>query len=154
MGHPEEDPMYDLPPVTYHQHIVGVNEAPEGQLFATELGGIGGRSKVRRSTMGARCEQTAELVNDSVDPWVVWCGLNDEADTLARLIPESVNVQGNDTPESKAERLTSFARGDYRVLITKPSIAGMGLNFQHAAHMAFTGLTDSYEAYYLSLIHI
>lgn len=148
MGHPEEDPMYELPPLTYHQHIVGVNEAPEGQLFATDLGGIGGRSKVRRSTMTARCEQTAELVNDSVDPWVVWCGLNDEADTLTRLIPGAVNVQGNDTPENKAHRLTEFTHGEYRVLITKPSIAGMGLNFQHAAHMAFTGLTDSYEAYY------
>ena len=148
MGHPEEDAAYDLPPITYTQHSVGVNDAPEGMLFATDLGGIGGRSKVRRSTLTARCERTAELVNAEREPWVVWCGLNDEAAMLCDLIPGAVNVQGNDTPEAKAERLMAFAHGEYRVLITKPSIAGMGLNFQHAAHMAFTGLSDSYEAYY------
>lgn len=148
MGHPEEDGLYDLPPLTFRQHVVGVNESPEGQLFAVDLGGVGGRSRVRRSTLDARCERTAELVNANDDPWVVWCGLNDEADMLARLIPGAVNVQGNDTPETKAEQLMSFAHGEFRVLITKPSIAGMGLNFQHAAHMAFTGLSDSYEAYY------
>lgn len=148
MGHLEEDGLYDLPPLTFRQHVVGVNESPEGQLFAVDLGGVGGRSRVRRSTLDARCERTAELVNANDDPWVVWCGLNDEADMLARLIPGAVNVQGNDTPETKAEQLMSFAHGEFRVLITKPSIAGMGLNFQHAAHMAFTGLSDSYEAYY------
>lgn len=148
MGHPEEDGLYDLPPLTFRQHVVGVNESPEGQLFAVDLGGVGGRSRVRRSTLDARCERTAELVNANEDPWVVWCGLNDEADMLARLIPGAVNVQGNDTPETKAEQLMSFAHGEFRVLITKPSIAGMGLNFQHASHMAFTGLSDSYEAYY------
>lgn len=148
MGHPEEDGLYDLPPLTFRQHVVGVNESPEGQLFAVDLGGVGGRSRVRRSTLDARCERTAELVNANDDPWVVWCGLNDEADMLARLIPGAVNVQGNDTPETKAEQLMSFAHDEFRVLITKPSIAGMGLNFQHAAHMAFTGLSDSYEAYY------
>lgn len=148
MGHPEEDDLYDLPPLRFHQHVVGVNTAPGGQLFATDLGGIGGRSRVRRSTMKDRCERTAQLVEETRQPWIVWCGLNDEAAELCRLIPDAVNVQGNDTPETKAERLIGFAHGEFRVLVTKPSIAGMGLNFQNAAHMAFTGLSDSYEAYY------
>jgi len=148
MGHPEEDGLYDLPPLNFHQHSVGVNDAPEGLLFAVDLGGVGGRSKVRRSTLTARCERTAELVNADREPWIVWCGLNDEADALVDLIPGAVNVQGNDTPEAKAEQLMAFAHGGYRVLVTKPSIAGMGLNFQHCANMAFTGLSDSYEAYY------
>ncbi len=148
MGHPEEDGLYDLPPLTFAQHVVGVNEAPEGLLFAVDLGGVGGRSRVRRSTLTSRCEMTADLVNADQEPWVVWCGLNDEADMLCDLIPDAVNVQGNDTPEIKAEQLLGFAHGDFRVLVTKPSIAGMGLNFQHCSHMAFTGLSDSYEAYY------
>jgi hypothetical protein len=139
MGHPEEDGLYDLPPLNFHQHSVGVNDAPEGLLFAVDLGGVGGRSKVRRSTLTARCERTAELVNADREPWVVWCGLNDEADALVDLIPGAVNVQGNDTPESKAEQLMAFTHGEFRVLVTKPSIAGMGLNFQHCANMAFTG---------------
>lgn len=148
MGHPEEDGLYDLPPVTYRQHVVGHNEAPDGQLFAVDLGGVGGRAKVRKATLADRCHLTAELVNADAEPWIVWCGLNDEAAALASLIPGSVNVQGSDSPESKTAALMAFADGTTRVLITKPSIAGFGMNFQHCARMAFTGLSDSYESYY------
>lgn len=148
VGHPEEDGLYDLPPVSYRQHVVGHNEAPDGQLFAVDLGGVGGRAKVRKSTLSARCELTAGLVNADDEPWIVWCGLNDEADTLAKLIPGSVNVQGSDSPEVKTDALMAFVDGSTRVLISKPSIAGMGLNFQHCNRMAFTGLSDSYESYY------
>lgn len=148
MGHPEEDGLYDLPPVTYRQHVVGHNEAPDGQLFAVDLGGVGGRAKVRKATLTDRCHLTAELVNADAEPWIVWCGLNDEAATLASLITGSVNVQGSDSAEAKTAALMAFADGTTRVLITKPSIAGFGMNFQHCARMAFTGLSDSYESYY------
>lgn len=148
VGHPEEDGLYDLPPVTYRQHVVGHNEAPDGQLFAVDLGGVGGRAKVRKSTLADRCSLTAELVNADDEPWIVWCGLNDESDLLAKSIPGAVNVQGSDSPEVKTAALMGFIDGTHRVLVTKPSIAGMGLNFQHCNRMAFTGLSDSYESYY------
>lgn len=74
--------------------------------------------------------------------------LNDEADALAAAIPGAVNVHGSMTPDEKADRLLGFAHGDFRVLITKIGIAGMGLNYQHCARMAFVGLNDSYEGYY------
>lgn len=148
VGHAEEDSLYELPPITYRQHVVPTIGAPEGRLFATDLGGVGGRSAVRKQTLEARCDLTAAMVNADTEPWLVWCGLNDEAATLARLIPGSVNVQGSDSPESKIENLLGFVDGKFRVLISKPSIAGMGLNFQHCARMAFTGLSDSYESYF------
>lgn len=148
VGHPEEDGLYDLPPIAYRQHVVPTVGSPEGQLFAVDLGGIGGRSAVRKQTLESRCDLTADLVNADAEPWIIWCGLNDEAATLAKLIPGSVNVQGSDSPESKTENLMAFADGTIRVLITKPSIAGFGMNFQHCARMAFTGLSDSYESYY------
>lgn len=85
------------------------------------------------------------------EPWLLWCGMNDEADTLAKLIPGSVNVHGAWSPEDKAEALLGFADGNFRVLITKPSLAAFGLNWQHCARMAFVGLSDSYEAYYQSI---
>jgi Helicase conserved C-terminal domain len=81
----------------------------------------------------------------------VWCGLNDEATTLAKLIPGAVNVHGSWSPEDKAAALLGFADGDIRVLITKPSIAAFGLNWQHCARMVFVGLSDSYAAYYQSI---
>jgi hypothetical protein len=81
----------------------------------------------------------------------LWCGLNDEADLLAKLIPGSVNVKGSMTPEQKATDLLAFADGRIRILITKPSMAAFGLNWQHCARMAFVGLSDSYEAYYQAI---
>lgn len=122
---------------------------PEGELFAYALGGVGGRAKVRRETLSARVERTRELIESEPDEqWLVWCGLNDEALALAREIPGAVNVHGAMSPEDKAAALLAFAHGEIRVLVTKPSIAGMGLNFQSCARMAFVGLSDSYEAYY------
>jgi len=85
------------------------------------------------------------------EPWLLWCGLNDEAETLARLIPNSVNVHGGLSPEDKADAMLGFADGRIRVLITKPSIAAFGLNWQHCARMAFVGLSDSYESYYQAI---
>lgn len=148
MGHAEEDGLYDLPPIKYRQHVVPTTEVPEGLLFAVDLGGVGGRAKVRKSTLEARVALTAQLVNGDAEPWIVWCGLNDEADALTAAIPGSVNVQGSMDPDLKADALTSFVDGETRVLITKPSIAGFGMNFQHCNQMAFTGLSDSYESYY------
>jgi hypothetical protein len=122
---------------------------PDGELFATELGGVGGRAQVRRATMQARCEKAAELVAAEPDePWLIWCGLNDESDLLTKLIPGAVNVHGSMSPEEKARLLLGFADGDFKYLITKLSMASFGLNYQHCARLLFVGMNDSYEGYY------
>jgi superfamily II DNA/RNA helicase len=81
----------------------------------------------------------------------MWCGLNSEADALAAAIPGSVNIHGSLDPDEKARLLLGFADGDFDVLITKPSIASQGLNYQHCNRMAFVGLGDSYEQYYQAI---
>lgn len=147
-----DDTGYNLPPLTIRPHRVAVDVEVPGQLFATDLGGVSGRAKIRRATLTDRCALTAGLVATEPDePWLLWCGLNEEADTLARLIPGAVNVHGSLTPAEKADLLLAFARGEIRVLITKPSIAAFGLNWQHCARMAFVGLSDSYEGYYQAI---
>lgn len=147
-----EDGGYQLPGLDIVPHLLPVDLVPDGQLFATDLGGVGGRAKVRRDTLTARCEKAAELVaGDPEEPWLIWCGLNDEADLLAKLIPDAVNVHGAWSPDEKADALLGFADGKIRRLITKPSIAAFGLNWQHCARMAFVGLSDSYETYYQSI---
>jgi hypothetical protein len=151
IGYPDDG--YVLPPLQVTPHLIDVDlPAPEGQLFATDLGGVGGRAQVRRSTLDARCARAAELVHaEPGEPWLLWCGLNDEADQLARAIPGAVNVHGSMKPEQKAELLLAFAAGDIQYLITKPGIAAFGLNWQHCARMAFVGMNDSYEAYYQAI---
>lgn len=143
------DDGYALPGLDVLPHFVAADVEAEGQLFATELGGVSGRAKVRRQTLAARVTEAAALVAAEPDePWLLWCGLNSEADALESAIPGAVNVHGAMDPDEKARLLLGFADGDYRVLITKPSIASQGLNYQHCARMAFVGLSDSYEAYY------
>ena len=151
LGHPDDG--YDLPGLTITPHLIHAPDlAPEDQLFATDLGGVGGRAQVRRATLTDRCALAAQLVQAEPDkPWLLWCGMNAEAEELARLIPGSVNVTGSDSPEDKASRLLAFADGQIKVLITKPQLAAYGLNFQHCARMAFVGLSDSYEQYYQAI---
>ena len=107
--------------------------------------------KEMRLTSLARAERVASLVNASKQTWVVWCNTNDEADHLAKLIPDAVEVRGSDTAAGKEHKLDAFTDGEARVIITKPSIAGMGLNWQHCANVAFVGLSYSFEDFYQAL---
>jgi hypothetical protein len=147
LGYSDEG--FDLPELRILAEPVDVAMVPDGQLFATDLGGIGGRAQVRRQTLDARVEKTAALAAGK-DQWIVWCGLNDEAQALAE-IDGAVNVEGGWSPDAKAEALEAFQDGEVRVLVTKPSIAGFGMNFQNCSRMAFVGLSDSYESYYQAI---
>jgi hypothetical protein len=147
-----DDTGYILPGLDIIPHLLPVDVVPEGQLFATSLGGVGGRAAVRKATLEARCGKTADLIAaEPGEPWIAWCGLNAEADMITRLIPGAVNVHGSMSPEEKAEALLGFADGKIRVIVTKPSIASFGMNWQHCARMVFCGLSDSYEQYYQAM---
>lgn len=151
LGYPDEG--YDLPGLEIVSEVVDAAIKPaDGELFALTVGGVSGRSRVRKETLAVRVDRAVELVASEPDEqWLLWAGLNDEADALADRIPESVNVHGSMTPEEKAVHLLDFAHGRRKVLVTKPKIAGMGLNFQSSARMAFVGINDSYEQYYQCL---
>ena len=147
-----DDTGYILPGLTITPQLIRVDVEAEGQLFATDLGGVSGRSAVRKQTLEARCEKAAELIRAEPDePWLIWTGMNAEADMIARLIPGAVNVHGSLTPDEKADALLGFADGRIQHLITKPQIASQGLNYQHCARMVFVGLSDSYEQYYQAI---
>jgi hypothetical protein len=145
------DEGYDLPGLEIVPEIVSVDREPEpDELFAASepLGGVGGRAKLRRETLQARVERAAKIISAEPDePWLVWCGLNDEAEQVARLTG-GLNVHGALSPEDKAAGLRGFADGSVRILITKPRIASQGLNYQHCARMVFVGLNDSWEQLY------
>lgn len=145
LGYPGDQ--YTLPPLETVQHTVET-QATDGALFALEAQSLQERIAARRQSVEERADRTAALVNASTDPWVVWCHLNNEADALLKRIPDAVEVRGSDDHDTKRETLTKFADGEIRVLVTKPSIAGFGMNWQHCAHMAFVGVSDSWEQYY------
>jgi superfamily II DNA or RNA helicase len=137
---------YDLPPLNIEQVTVGVDHSrATGTLFVMEAMTLQDRLLERRETIKERCEAAAEIIRRKPDEsWLVWTNLNDEAALIADLVG-GVNVQGSDKPEVKERNLMAFTDGDIRVLVSKPSIAGFGMNWQHCANMVFVGLNDSYE---------
>ena len=139
---------YELPPLEYFEHVVETEPLGD-DLFSRPAMTLTERRKAQRNSIEERCKALADVVNaDSSEPWLIWCHLNDEAELLASMIEGSVNVQGSDKPEVKAQNLLDFAHGGIRVLISKPKIAGFGMNWQHCARMAFVGLDDSFEKFY------
>lgn len=145
-----DDSLYQLPPLNIQPITVRVDIQQEGQLFPTDLGGVGGRAQVRRSTLDARVEAASELCSRN-GQWIAWCGLNDEADQVARNVDGAVNIHGTMSPDEKAEAFEAFQDGQIRVMVTKPSIAGFGMNFQQCHQMVFVGLSDSWESYYQAI---
>lgn len=138
---------YDLPPLTYHQHTVGVEYAPSletGLLFPMEARTMQERISARKDSVEQRVALAASLTpNDR--PFVWWCNLNSEADALTKALPCAVNLSGSDKDDDKRRKLVDFSNGKIRILITKPSIAGFGMNWQHCADTGFVGLNDSFE---------
>jgi DNA modification methylase len=146
-----DDNGFDLPTLTIKPHWLDFDYRPDDKLVFTGLDGLSGHRDVLRKTLDLRCEETARTVNGDTDQWIVWCHLNDESATMAGLIPDCIEVVGADSPEKKAEAIEAFQDGKYRVLVTKPSIAGFGMNFQNCHKQAFVGLSYSWEEWYQAI---
>lgn len=145
-----DDSLYNLPPLNVHQHTVRIENAAErvGQLFVMEAQSLIERRDARKESVADRVSACAALVNADDERWLVWCDLNAESEMLTRAIRGAVEVKGADDPDHKERALTDFAAGKIRVLVSKPSIAGWGMNFQVCSRIAFVGVTDSWESYY------
>jgi len=138
-----------LPALNVHRHKAsGDVRAPAGALFISDLSATNIHD-VKRQTAEARAEAVATLVAaEPSECWVLWCDTDYEADALRAAVAGAIEVRGSHAVERKEEALAAFAAGEARYIITKPSVAGMGLNWQHAARVAFVGRSFSYEAWY------
>lgn len=146
------DQGYELPPLEMHDHIVDRLLQPlEGELFILEGRSLQERRRARRESLQERVEIAANLANASTESWLLWCDLNDESAALTKAIDGAVEVKGSDSSEHKEQALIDFAEGRIRVLVSKPSICGFGLNFQSCHNVVFVGLSDSYEAFYQAI---
>ncbi len=145
-----DDGAFKLPPLRYHEHIVD-GHLSDGFLFPIEASTLQERGQARKKSINARCGLVAELANATDRPFLVWCGLNAESELCKRMIPDAVEVKGSDSNAHKIDAMLGFADGKYRAMITKPSIAGFGMNWQHCSKEAFVGLSDSWEQYYQAM---
>jgi hypothetical protein len=132
--------------IVRHRAQYGDVRPMDGALFAFDTSATAIHD-VKRQTIANRADRAAELATGK-DACVVWCDTDYEADALIERIPDAVEVRGSHSAESKEETLAAFAAGEARVIITKPSVAGMGLNWQHCARMIFVGRSFSYESWY------
>lgn len=133
---------YDLPPLHIKEIIVDGDKPIVESLTLTE------RRNARKESLELRCQVASELVNNSDEQWIVWCDLNSESEKLHELIYDSVEVKGSDKPKYKSDAILRFTDGEIKALVTKASIAGYGINWQNCHNMIFTGLSDSFEAFY------
>lgn len=145
-----EDGAFRLPPLVVREHTVKATRPREGQLFDIPACGLAEQREDLRRTLDERCDMASELVNSHGRQAVAWCHLNGEGDRLERAINGAAQVSGGDPEEKKEEVFSGFVRGDIRVLVTKPSIGGFGLNLQHCSHQTYFP-SHSYEQYYQSV---
>ena len=146
IGYDDKD--FILPKLIENETVIDVSRPLPGKLFVEPARNLKEQRDERRMTITERCESVAEKVNCHKVS-VVWCHLNDEGNLLEKIIPGAVQVSGSDKEEKKEETFINFINGNIRVLVTKPKIAGFGLNLQHCSHMT-TFPSHSWEQYYQS----
>ncbi len=133
---------YILPELIIHEYIVDGEEPIREPLTLMQ------RRQARKDSLDLRVRKTAEIAQSVGGQCLIWCDLNAESDLLTKSIPGAVEVKGSDSPEHKKTAMLGFSKGEVKDLVTKPSIAGFGMNWQTCSDMIFVGLSDSYEQYY------
>lgn len=150
LGYEEEG--YDLPELRIHEEAVESTgtELIDGQMmmFAPVGKTLLERRSARRNSLMDRVARAAEIANGTGEQVLVWCDLNSESKALTQAIDGAVEVEGSMSLEEKEKGITGFLKGENRVLVSKPSIAGFGINAQNAHIEIFVGLSDSFEQYY------
>ena len=151
LGYSDEG--YILPALTTRTEVVRTPLQSGGldELFALPSTSATDMHATKRLTLRERCGLAAELVNGHNEAALVWCESNDESEMLRKMIPDAVEVRGSDTMDAKEDRMNAFSDGRARVLVTKPSICGFGMNWQHAHRMVFASISYSYEAFYQAI---
>jgi hypothetical protein len=152
LGYSDEG--YDLPKLHIIEHVVPVDQsiATEGMLFRCPDLSSTGLHKEMRLTAENRAAKVAQLVRAEPGvPWLVWCNTDYEAEALKIMLPEIVEVRGPEKAEKKKAKLIGFARGEFLKMLSKPEIAGWGMNYQHCWNMAFMGLSYSFESMFQAI---
>ncbi len=146
----DDDGDFDLPTLTVTQHIIESQEW-EDTLFPMPAQSLSERREARKSSLDNRILKTKEIADSISGQCLIWCDFNNEADSLAKMFPDAVEIRGADKDDKKVNAALDFAHGDIDMLISKPSMFGMGVNWQSCNNIIFCGLSDSYEQYYQAI---
>ena len=139
---------FKLPKLNYIEHILPNTSKPTFGFFHIAAKTLNERRQVRKDTLVERCNKAAKIINSTDDQWLIWCGLNSESILLTELIDDAKEVAGSTKMDLRASRMLGFAANKVKRLVTKPSIAGFGMNWQNCNKIMFVGLNDSWEQFY------
>jgi hypothetical protein len=145
-----DDGEFILPPLNIIEHRVKY-DGPTYSLFVEPARTLTERRQARKESLADRISAASEIIKSSDQIWLVWCNLNAESEGMAASVPGAVEVTGSDSPEHKETSMLTFSGGQIRCLVSKPKIAGFGMNWQNCNNMVFVGLSDSYEQFYQSV---
>jgi len=156
LGYSEEScAAFKLPDLKLHTHFIETNEAGEdGELFKDNTINATALYRHLRETLPERALFARDIIMKDDDQYIVWVNTNQEADEIMRLIPDAVEVRGSDSVQHKQQSSLDFIDGKIRVLVSKASIFGFGMNMQNCRNAVFLGLNFSYESYYQALKRI
>jgi DNA modification methylase len=138
---------YNLPEIEFIEHFIEV-ENNTNTIFGDVAISATDLHKDLNRSFDERIKKTIELVNENDKQFIIWGLKNNETDSIVKLIDNAVNVQGSDSPEYKAKYLNGFARKEFKVLVTKTSIASFGMNYQQCDQMIFMSYDFKFEAFY------
>lgn len=160
-----DDAGYDLPALNIHWHVVDepteeiiVDDDGSVKMFADPVVSLSEQAKEKRVTASARLMKAQEIISvgDEEKKWLIWHHLEYEREMIEKRLQvhgDVKTVYGSQDPETKEELLIGFAKGEYRILATKPEIAGQGCNFQRHCHSAiFMGIDDKFNDF-IQAIH-
>lgn len=143
------DDGFILPPLNVKDVVVDPPVESLDTLFPLPASTLAERRSARSGSLDERVARMVELVESNPnDQWLIWCNLNSESAALSKLIKGATEVKGADSVEHKERSMIGFQSGDVRILVTKPTIAGFGMNWQNCHNVGFVGISDSYEQYY------
>lgn len=143
-----DDNGFILPKINFYEHIVKCEKKNADTLFTLEAQTLQERQRARADTINDRIKYIADKINTDDNQWLIWCNLNKESDEIGKQIKDSITISGSDKEEYKENSMMDFSDSKIKRMITKPKIAGFGMNWQNCNNMAFVGLSDSYEQFY------
>jgi superfamily II DNA or RNA helicase len=160
-----KDNTANIPPIHVHTHHVPMTREQEdlvmqrtGQLIATRIGGISNRTNLAMIAKGWYKKRPVKtnkpaFIHDLVSSWpeestLIWCLYDKEQDTIETVFPDAASLRGSTKFAERRELIDDFKAGRRKQAISKPKIMGFGLNLQIATRQVFSGLQDSYEAFY------
>jgi len=139
-----------LPKLNIIEHVIKIGKPNKGEFFAQRAKTLNERRAARRDSIEDKIDIIKKIISED-EPYLIWCDLNKESETLNKEIAGSIEITGSQDNEFKENSMMRFSSGKYKILITKPKIGGFGMNWQHCNNVIFVGLSDSYEAFYQAI---